>query len=848
VVIRIVTGRVGTLSFNKPNPQTRFQLESLGLFIASCLFIGASHFGGWFTSLDRIIYDAVISRLEAPKAADIVVVGIDDRSLHQFGPWPWSRQLQADLLTAVNQQAPKAVVMDIIYSGEHPDNEQLVQSASEVTTLGLPMMIDSLGQGQQHVEVLPFPNLLQITDVVGHVQVERDDDAIVRGTYLYQGVGSPHWPHITVALAEYIHDVVPAACSNSSSGPNFSKTPSPLHIQKCGYIRFPFAGPPGSYDQVSAAHLLNAGAAPPAALHGALNDKIVLVGITAMGGSDWVTSPLGSETSPLSGVEFNANLLSALLLNTKILKTPDWLVVVLGILLTGFSTLLLPRLRPKQALATSLIVAVLPVAITMALLPLLWVHLPLANVTIAALLIYPLWSWRRHEIAWSFIQSELSRIDGEEEKWQLKRSPKAQSDIHRSLQLLLNAHITMPNSSNDAALVHRELPLTQTEQELLNNQLKALDGKEPVDALPAERLARQISQLESRGRHLREGRDIGLLGLDRMSSGAIIITDLGDVRFINKTAGQMLGWKDDVDLMKQLQQITTPLGQNWRDIWRSAVLDKRTVSFESRLNEKPIFLSAAPLETSRDQATTTAWASSWVLTLSDLSDIREAEAHREEALAFLSHDLRSPLASILALLQQVDEDKRDVPLLNEIFKYTQKGLATSDQFLQLSRLQLHPSFETYSLDLEQLIHNSIEQVFFLAKEKCIDISLAESGLEDGVWIEGNGELLERALVNLLGNAIKYSNDGTATTLRLRVIADTATINISDHGYGIPEDELQHIFEPFFRSAEPRLAQNRGAGLGLRFVKTVVERHGGDISATSQWGQGTNFQIRIPLSS
>jgi two-component system sensor histidine kinase SenX3 len=87
-----------------------------------------------------------------------------------------------------------------------------------------------------------------------------------------------------------------------------------------------------------------------------------------------------------------------------------------------------------------------------------------------------------------------------------------------------------------------------------------------------------------------------------------------------------------------------------------------------------------------------------------------------------------------------------------------------------------------------------------------------------------------------------------TQLRLRVIADTATINISDHGYGIPEDELHHIFEPFFRSAEPHLAQNRGAGLALRFLKTVVKRHGGDISVTSQWGQGTNFQIRIPLSS
>ena len=123
----------------------------------------------------------------------------------------------------------------------------------------------------------------------------------------------------------------------------------------------------------------------------------------------------------------------------------------------------------------------------------------------------------------------------------------------------------------------------------------------------------------------------------------------------------------------------------------------------------------------------------------------------------------------------------------------------------------------------------------------------EQGIDEPVWIEGNGELLERALVNLLGNAIKYSNENTEVTMSVAVMANRVTINVRDQGFGIPEEELRHIFDPFFRSAEPKLAQNRGAGLGLRFVKTVVERHNGEVFVNSVWGAGTTFQLRLPLA-
>lgn len=821
----------------KLNTQNRFRFESLGLLVAACLFIATSHTGNWFGALDRLIYDSVIARTAAPMAPELVLVGIDDQSLHKFGPWPWPRRLQAQLLNAINDHQPEAVLMDVIYTGEDADNPQLVAAAARVEQLALPMMVDALAQGEQYIEVLPFPNLLDHADIIGHVQIERDADAIVRGTHLYQGVGTPHWPHVMLALANSLYDYPMPGC-------NAAETRAPLQIRKCRYVRFPFAGVPGSYPQISATHLLTSGQIAPATLKEALSDKVVLVGVTALGGSDWVTSPLGNQSTPLSGVEFNANLLSALMSGSLIRETPDWLVIVIGMLLVALCALSLPRLRPKQALAASLGFAVLPILGTIVLLALFWIALPLANVTAASLLIYPLWSWRRHEIAWSFIQGELDRVEGEEEKWQLHRNGTDERQVHRSLQRLLNAHITLPSADSKAAIVHRDSPLNQAEQALLNHYLDTTQATDANTALPAERLAAQIDNLEARTHQLRQSRDIGLAGLDRMNSGAIIVSDLGETRFINKAAIRLLGWQEDLPLLSQLERITPPLGQNWHDIWRATVLEKRSVSFESVLEEKPVFLNTAPLDQDTDQG----YASFWVLTVSDLSDVRQAQAQREEALAFLSHDLRSPLASILALIRQLEDAAGNSPLIEQLQRYAQKSLAASDQFLQLSRLQLNPSFETYMLEFEQVIHNAIEQVYFLAREKQIDIEFDECGRDDGIWIEGNGELLERALVNLLGNAIKYSSEGTTTTLSTRIFAQTVSLRIRDSGYGIPEDEVRHIFEPYFRSAEPRLAQGRGAGLGLRFVKTVVERHGGEITVSSEWGEGTTFEIRLPMES
>lgn len=826
-----------------PDARRRFRLESMGLVAAALAFIVASHYGQWFIALDRVIYDGVITRSPAPMREDVVVVAIDDESLASWGPWPWPRELQARLIGEIGKHDPEVVALDIIYVNNTTADASLVAASAKVPHLALPMMIDQFSFKEPYIEVLPFPDLLEQAEMVGHVQIEVDDDAIVRGTHLYQGLGTPVWPHLTLAIAEYL---------------GFEHTPecevapvSMFYIAECDYVRLPFAGPPGTYPTVSANLLLSpeGAGATPQLLDQTLRQKVVFVGMTALGGGDWISSPLGYDTSPLSGVEFNANLFSALTLKQLIRPAAPLFILALSCVLVLLSCFALPRQQPKWALSTSIVLALLPVVITVIGLLAFRLHIPLANAILAAVLIYPLWSWRRHEIAWSFVQRELGRVVAEGQRWQFA-TPAADDVQARQSNVSLLGQLLQTEISVDP-ITQAPQPsrqLNPVEQEILQATWNQLTHAQPDQRLPTERLAAQIERLQRRANVLRSGRDTALAGLDRMSSGTLIVSLLGEAHFVNVAARRWLHWQNQQPTLSQLNQIQTPLGQSWTDIWRATVIERKSIAFESQLpledaeSNNPIFVTAGPL-VDEDNA-----VSAWVITLADLSEIRTAQAQREEALAFLSHDLRSPLASILALLQQHDGDSQ---LLQDIRRYTQRGLSTSEQFLQLSRLQLQQTFETYPLDVEQLLHNAAEQTYFLAKEKSIEITVdvADTAqLEEGIWIDGNGELLERALVNLLGNAIKYSEPNTAIKMRMADVQQWVEIQVEDQGYGIPADEIEQIFDPYFRSASPRLAGQRGAGLGLRFVKTVIDRHQGRLQVASQVDHGTTFTLHLPLEA
>lgn len=227
-----------------------------------------------------------------------------------------------------------------------------------------------------------------------------------------------------------------------------------------------------------------------------------------------------------------------------------------------------------------------------------------------------------------------------------------------------------------------------------------------------------------------------------------------------------------------------------------------------------------------------------------VDSIRIAQQHRNETIRFLSHDMRAPLNSILALteLQRISPaNGSDAGILAQFDHYANRTLALVDGFISLSRAEV-VELAFQPIHLTELIARACDDVWAHAQQKQIRIDIG--GLPAQAWIRGDGSLLERVWINVLDNALKYSGNGTTITCTLYRDGDQWVSQIQDQGRGMDAASLASAFAPFVRIGENAPDNPSGMGLGLAFVRTVIARHGGQISADSQPGQGTRITIRL----
>lgn len=236
-----------------------------------------------------------------------------------------------------------------------------------------------------------------------------------------------------------------------------------------------------------------------------------------------------------------------------------------------------------------------------------------------------------------------------------------------------------------------------------------------------------------------------------------------------------------------------------------------------------------------------------IVSLKDISDVKQAMRTRTEMLDFLSHDLRSPMVSVLALIGKMrhgEDGERLGDFLDNVEHYAQRNLNIAEQFLQLARVESEEAVEMIEQDMLDVVESAVDQVQIQAQARDIRLRFSYNQDED-VWVRGNNELLERLVVNLLTNAVKYSHEGGDVDVRLYASDDWVMCQVRDHGVGIPEAFQERLFERFSRASSSGGARTRGAGLGLRFVKVVTERHGGDITVESEPDQGSCFTLALP---
>ena len=240
-----------------------------------------------------------------------------------------------------------------------------------------------------------------------------------------------------------------------------------------------------------------------------------------------------------------------------------------------------------------------------------------------------------------------------------------------------------------------------------------------------------------------------------------------------------------------------------------------------------------------------------VLVFHDLTRLRHLESVRQDFVANVSHEIKTPLSAIHGIVETMIDDPEMSSVMQEHFllrmlEQSQRLGNLVRDLIALSRFESEDlPLDLEELDLRQPILDARERFDMSAREK--ELSLVTDLPDHPVWVEGDGEALRQVFDNLLSNAVRYTPEGGHIMTRLKEERGVAWAEVEDSGIGIAEEHLGRIFERFYRVDKARSREQGGTGLGLSIVKHIASRMGGGVSVRSQAGSGTTFCVHLPLS-
>ncbi len=234
--------------------------------------------------------------------------------------------------------------------------------------------------------------------------------------------------------------------------------------------------------------------------------------------------------------------------------------------------------------------------------------------------------------------------------------------------------------------------------------------------------------------------------------------------------------------------------------------------------------------------------------LSDESEAERVHQVRRDFVANISHELKTPIGALSILSEAVQSAKSDPDAVAKFAARMQSESKRLTDLVQaiinLSRLQdSDPLQVPQELKISDLISEAVDQCQTASEARNIWVSVNDN--TDAVVL-GDREQLSMAIHNLLENAINYSPEKTKVSVTTKIEEDIVEISIADQGIGIPEVELERIFERFYRVDPARSRETGGTGLGLSIVKHVATKHGGDVKVWSSPAVGSTFALRLPI--
>lgn len=233
--------------------------------------------------------------------------------------------------------------------------------------------------------------------------------------------------------------------------------------------------------------------------------------------------------------------------------------------------------------------------------------------------------------------------------------------------------------------------------------------------------------------------------------------------------------------------------------------------------------------------------------------LEEADRVKDELVSTISHELRTPITSIQGYTEMIVDgaygpvDPRQSEALQKVDRNVTRLRALVDDLLYVARgPDAGPRGRHVPLDLREVVTEAWATVCQLAGERHLELALDLPDVP--VVVTGDALVLERLVLNLAGNAVKFTPDGGRVACSVRTTAGSALLVVSDTGMGIPAEDLGRVFERFWRAPQARDEQIAGSGLGLSVARRIVTEHHGTIEVESALGEGTTVTVRLPSAT
>jgi signal transduction histidine kinase len=793
-------------------------------FLAAALVVLLS-WQTFFSQVNDIGYDFIMRLAGTVEpSADILIVAIDEESLDRVGGWPWPRSVLAELLVEVLGGSPAAVGFDVLLDDPTEANDDSAMAAVLERSIGVVLAarmddVDSVTRWRLPLDIFRAPGT-----ALGHVHADPDLDGVLRRI-----VTAKHADGLLVGA--FAVEVLKAA----------GRLPAGFEEDLGGAVRIVpeelgvrFIGDRGAFDAVPAWQVLE-GAVPASLFAG----RIVLVGATAEGlGDDWMT-PFSLAGRRMSGIEVHANAIDTILSGRVIHPVPDVVVLLLVAVMILALVGLEARFEGVRFFAAGVLVMPLVVALSWALMALGHWWLPFPSLMLGVVLVVPALGGRKLLKVNRDLDSKLERMStwtagkqrdgvpgGLSEEIGALADSEARDEWLRAIEAYDERQRGLEAERAEAAARHRDAPRKLDAVEFFNQEM-----------------ARLVSFNDA---------VLGGIG------DVIIVADpAGTVVYQNPAAQRLAGYREKPPrLWQYLDRLVRHAAQ---------APDRPAPARTMMAAFARTFAIADPIVfpglTERVDAAAGP-PRHFTLTLSGIADIavlaslhdvtaeRELDQAKNDTVALVSHELRTPLTSIRGFADMLETydlvDAKGRRFLSSIVSESQRLDRLIQSFLDIAAIESgRQKLDIVDVDPASMIDELVENHRALAGEKGIAIR-ADASPGPGISVRADRTLLYQAVSNLISNAIKYSPAGATVTVEAATSPEGLGFKVADEGHGIPPEDLERVFEKFYRRSNRETRDESGFGLGLAFVQLVASHHGGAVEVQSAAGRGSTFVLRIPL--